>query len=450
MSEYSDNDESFMEMEDRYSSSEEESDELKELVKLRKENDELKANLAALTTCMANLTSEMKLLREELSKTKSPNQQVRSYSQVLTSEPGTSAQTNPNTVIPPKKITSIIEDSNKVPKPQGAPPAKRARKESTSSIENNSKKTTVTPQSPATEKIPPVTMMGTSDWTEMSKALYSKKINYNRATVVKDGIKIIASSAEDFRKLTKFLDQQGKEYFTYQMEEEKRVYAVIRYLPLDADIDVIKNDLGLQGIKDAEVTRMTSNKTKKAMPLYLVKTQHKEIFQVKKLYSLCIEIEPKKKPEGPGQCHRCQRYGHAQNKCTFPWRCVKCLGAHCTKECALTQKEGERNAACVLCNQSGHPASYKGCSAYKNLTKKKTPTKKEAPPKKIAEKIETVVTVEKPQVQKTKNSSTKPIETRREDPKDELDKLTEKIFSRIMQKFEKEFEKKFQNLFGNK
>ena len=57
------------------------------------------------------------------------------------------------------------------------------------------------------------------------------------------------------------------------MEEEKKIYAVIRHLPIDADLALIKDDLIFQGISDAEVSRMTSNKTKKPIPLYLVKTQ---------------------------------------------------------------------------------------------------------------------------------------------------------------------------------
>ncbi|GBP87546.1 hypothetical protein EVAR_65167_1 [Eumeta japonica] len=35
----------------------------------------------------------------------------------------------------------------------------------------------------------------------------------------------------------------------------------------------------------------------------------------------------------PGQCHRCQMYGHAAANCYAQPRCVKCLVPHWTKDC---------------------------------------------------------------------------------------------------------------------
>ncbi|GBP66309.1 Nucleic-acid-binding protein from transposon X-element [Eumeta japonica] len=63
----------------------------------------------------------------------------------------------------------------------------------------------------------------------------------------------------------------------------------------------------------------------------------------------------------PGQCYRCQLYGHAATNCHAPPRCVKCLDPHWTKECTRT-RDSEGKPACCNCG-SDHTANYGGCPA---------------------------------------------------------------------------------------
>ncbi|GBP63603.1 Nucleic-acid-binding protein from transposon X-element [Eumeta japonica] len=60
---------------------------------------------------------------------------------------------------------------------------------------------------------------------------------------------------------------------------------------------------------------------------------------------------------GPGQCHRCQLYGHAAANCHADPRCVKCLVPHWTRECPRTRESGEK-PSCVNCLQQ-HTANYR-------------------------------------------------------------------------------------------
>ncbi|GBP67637.1 Nucleic-acid-binding protein from transposon X-element [Eumeta japonica] len=71
-----------------------------------------------------------------------------------------------------------------------------------------------------------------------------------------------------------------------------------------------------------------------------------------------IRVEAPFKKGGPGQCHRCQKYGHAAANCHADPRCVKCLVPHWTKECPLT-RESEEKPSCVNCGQQ-HTANYRG------------------------------------------------------------------------------------------
>lgn len=267
MENYSDNEGSYVEANEDMDAIEETRDDLSEgeyeiITNLRKDNEFLKAHIAELNRTVSQLVNELRHAENQLNELTAPKPPT--LAEIVKSAPKKNVSTDFKNV-----------QSASAAKPQSAPPIKRARKESSSSEEENDKAT----EQPKKEKIPPITMKGTSDWVDISKALFINKIDYNRATVVKDGIRIIASSIDDFRKLTKFLDYHRKEYFTYQMEEEKKIYALLRHLPLDADLQLIKNDLISQGISDAEVSRMISNRTKKPIPLYLVKFRIKEFMK---------------------------------------------------------------------------------------------------------------------------------------------------------------------------
>lgn len=120
------------------------------------------------------------------------------------------------------------------------------------------------------------------------------------------------------------------------------------------------------GIKDAEAFQMVSRRSKEKLSLVLVKTANKDIWKISRLFNLSIKLEEKRKTRDPGQCFRCQRYGHSQRHCTQPVRCVKCGEGHRSADCQLPRPgEGEgRNCKCALCGTEGHPASWRGCPMY--------------------------------------------------------------------------------------
>ncbi|GBP63921.1 Nucleic-acid-binding protein from transposon X-element [Eumeta japonica] len=92
-----------------------------------------------------------------------------------------------------------------------------------------------------------------------------------------------------------------------------------------------------------------------------------------------IIVEAPYRKSGPGQCYRCQLYGHAAQNCYAQPRCVKCREPHSTKECKRSKDSGDV-PECVNCNSEGHPASYKGCPKaphfFKNVTGNKKVTSK--------------------------------------------------------------------------
>ncbi|KAL0852945.1 hypothetical protein ABMA27_012738 [Loxostege sticticalis] len=88
----------------------------------------------------------------------------------------------------------------------------------------------------------------------------------------------------------------------------------------------------------------------------------KDVFNIKAVCSISgLRVEPPRKRGTPGQCHRCQLYGHSARNCRARPRCVKCLGDHGTADCARYRATASEPPSCVLCDSAGHPANYRGC-----------------------------------------------------------------------------------------
>ncbi|GBP47629.1 Probable RNA-directed DNA polymerase from transposon X-element [Eumeta japonica] len=83
-------------------------------------------------------------------------------------------------------------------------------------------------------------------------------------------------------------------------------------------------------------------------------------------YSTLIKVEAPRRKEGLGQCHRCQRYGHAAAYCDADPRCVKCLDPYWTRECPRTRESSEKF---VNCGQN-HTANYRECPKASKITPK--------------------------------------------------------------------------------
>lgn len=94
----------------------------------------------------------------------------------------------------------------------------------------------------------PVIIDGNDDWTEVRKLLRKRNISITKAKVTGQATTIFLKILDDFRALTRFLDAGQRVSYTYTLNEEKKVHAVIRRLPLTTEMDDICREL-----KDQEV-----------------------------------------------------------------------------------------------------------------------------------------------------------------------------------------------------
>ncbi|GBP33578.1 hypothetical protein EVAR_28734_1 [Eumeta japonica] len=145
-------------------------------------------------------------------------------------------------------------------------------------------------------------------------------INYTSARNTLHGIKITVDSIADFRSLNSLLIKSNIPFHTYALEEERKIKAVLRNIPLEISTDCIKSDLESQNYPVFAVHRM--HRRDGTVIGHVLAVLHKsdtakDIFKSPpKVCGLSgIIVEAPYRKSGPGQCYRCQLYGHAAQNC---------------------------------------------------------------------------------------------------------------------------------------
>ncbi|GBP31082.1 Nucleic-acid-binding protein from mobile element jockey [Eumeta japonica] len=197
---------------------------------------------------------------------------------------------------------------------------------------------------------PPIYLLKRANFIKISADCSRLHINYTKAVrVADDNIKIFSPDVETFRRLNKYLIDNKVQHRTYALEEERKHKVVIRGVPDNIPTDDIKSDLTGQGYPVHAVYRIhrRDGSSTGLVLVVLPKTEEARLISAK-LSKVCglsgIRVEAPHKRGGRGQCHRCQRYGHASANCHVQPRCVKCLVPHWTSECPLTKESGEKLA----------------------------------------------------------------------------------------------------------
>ncbi|CAH2099021.1 unnamed protein product [Euphydryas editha] len=236
---------------------------------------------------------------------------------------------------------------------------------------------------PRVKAPPPVFIQDKTCWDRVSRLLSEKRIHFTHARSTAQGIRVLVQDSTTHRRLTAFLRLEGISFHTYALEEEKQLRVVIRGVPKEIPVSSITEDLKHQNLPVREVHRMYHPRTKLPYDLVLVvldlSPEGKGIFAITKVCQLSgIQVEVPKNRGAPGQCHRCQLYGHSARHCHAKPRCVKCTGDHGTSDCPRKTRDPEIPPSCVLCNTQGHPANYRGCSKAPKRSSKKAQSSRSA------------------------------------------------------------------------
>lgn len=174
-----------------------------------------------------------------------------------------------------------------------------------------------------------------------------QSINILKSKGLTDEVALHPQTEEDYRKLIKLLHNRKTTYHTFQLPSEKLLHVIIKGIPAPILIEDVKQELLTCGFHPD-------------MVLVTVPKSERQIYQITDILGLIITVEAQRNNAEIGQCHRCQRCGHAQNRCTAPPKYVKCADDHLTQKC---EKSRQEPATCANCTEN-HPAPYPGCSAW--------------------------------------------------------------------------------------
>lgn len=223
------------------------------------------------------------------------------------------------------------------------------QEETSQNSENTEGAIQSTQDTPILKKVPPVILRNKDKYMRMSKLVNTTGINIIKAKTLMDGIAFHPQTELDYRKLVRLFDHQSAEYHTYQLPSEKLLYVAIKGIPEPIETNEIKEELIARGFHPENVSRMRSRKDKRTLHMVLVTVPKSEsnIYNVKDILGLIVNVEDQKSSNKVNQCHRCQRFGHAQSRCTARPKCVKCAGNHLTAECNIDKQIPPKCANCL-------------------------------------------------------------------------------------------------------
>ncbi|GBP67641.1 hypothetical protein EVAR_98696_1 [Eumeta japonica] len=179
------------------------------------------------------------------------------------------------------------------------------------------------------------------------------------------------SSIDDFRKLNSYLIKSGIPFHTYALEEGRKVKAVLKGVPVEIDTEDIKADLVRQEYPVQTVHRMhRRDGTALGLVLAILNKTDGATDIFKNLTNVCglsgITVEAPSKKGIPGQCHRCQLYGHAAKTVT-PHRDITSVGRI---SLSRTKQGNKQTARTVPTKPTGsknfHPAPAPKENQWKN------------------------------------------------------------------------------------
>ncbi|CAH2006141.1 unnamed protein product [Acanthoscelides obtectus] len=223
-------------------------------------------------------------------------------------------------------------------------------------------------QSPRKVRVTPIVLRDASRWRGVNHKFISLGIKFERAVAVDAGIRIIPKSEDDYRRIIRLFREEEVPHHTFPLPSERNIHAVIRGVHATLSEIEIKEELQQRGYSPLHIIRL---KRGGGVPMPLVVVilpkieKSQQLFNEHELLGLAIRVEVQKNSRLIGQCHRCQKYGHAQSYCTAPPKCLKCASDHMTHLCPQTEQEERKCANCG----GGHPANSRTCrfAPKKNL-----------------------------------------------------------------------------------
>ncbi|GFU57887.1 nucleic-acid-binding protein from transposon X-element [Trichonephila clavipes] len=201
---------------------------------------------------------------------------------------------------------------------------------------------------------------------EKNTKSYPNTVNKNTGNYKK----IQPATAEDEDKIKNLLIIKKADHYT--IEHPTVIKAVIKGLPSSTNVSDIESELQAKGFKVEKIAQLRKFSTKSPLPLFMIQIKRSEnaqdIFKLKNLIYLTVEVVPFRRRPGASQCFNCNYFNHTSKNCKMTPRCLKCEGSHKTHDCPQTERL--QALRCINCNEDGHLASSRQCPRFPRLKSK--------------------------------------------------------------------------------
>ena len=168
---------------------------------------------------------------------------------------------------------------------------------------------------------------------------------------------------DDFLDLKKKLFGANKAFHTFSLNSQKALVVVLKGLS-KIPAETVTEELKAQGLQPLSCIPLLAEGNKKSpyctykvvfpqgTPFNAV-TKIGHVFYTRVYWEKFFSMKPYT------QCFRCQAFGHSSSNCNHQPRCVKCAGAHPSRECGKAPNEPPTCANC----SGGHTANFTSCPA---------------------------------------------------------------------------------------
>lgn len=211
---------------------------------------------------------------------------------------------------------------------------------------------------------PPFFIQPRSDWDSLIAILRGHANSLN-CKLSGQFLKVTVGSDDEFRRVQKYMLENGVQFKSFKLKDERPIKIVVRGLPLMTSILAIKTQLETLGFQVHKIYQLRRPGAKKTpMPLFYAQIvpclKIDEIFSITNLLGTEIKIEKYRGRKGPSQCYNCQGWNHSSEVCTLQIKCLRCSGPHKAKDCTLPF---EAPMLCANCGGS-HASNWRFCPRH--------------------------------------------------------------------------------------
>lgn len=216
-------------------------------------------------------------------------------------------------------------------------------------------------------KIPPIYVANITNITNFSKEINTKVTNSFTLQFINNRVKIQPEKISDFRDITKYLINTGRQFHTYKDPANKKFSVVFKNLHTSITEEEIYTELKEKHPSLIKVTRL--RKDNNPIPVIAAEFSGEEnietILEINQICNLIVKAERRRRPKGPIQCMRCLDFGHTKNNCNHKIACIYCSKNHYSATCPHKNEPFK----CYHC-QGNHRADLRTveCPYYKKIS----------------------------------------------------------------------------------